>query len=211
MLNIELKRKFFTKKIASQNGDLKSAWKTINTVLNKKSKTPQIATLEVDGSLISDSNSIAESMDNFFYSIGSTFSGKIPESPNPLLENEYTVNSQNLRFDFKVISMCQLEKIFDTFEKSKGSGSDGIANYLLKIGLPVIIESLFDILNLSIATVIFPDNWKIARVAPIFKSGQTNDRSNYRSISVLPFVSRVFENVIYNQLYDFLDRNKLAF
>ena len=92
-MNIELKREFFTNKIASQNGDLKSAWKTINMVLNKKSKTTQVATLEVDGSLISDNDSIAESMNNFFCSIGNTLSGEIPETANPLLENEYMVNS----------------------------------------------------------------------------------------------------------------------
>ena len=180
-------------------------------VLNKKSKTTQVATLEVDGSLISDNDSIAECMNNFFCSIGNNLSGEIPETANPLLENEYTVNSQNLRFELKAINMCQLEKIFNTFKKSKGSGADGIANYFLKIGLPAVIESLCDIFNLSIATGIFPDSWKIARVAPIFKSGQTNDRSNYRPISVLPFVSRVFEKLIYNQLYDYLDRNKLLF
>ena len=150
-------------------------------------------------------------MNNFFCSIGNTLSGEIPETANPLLENEYTVNSQNLRFELKAINMCQLEEIFNTFKKSKGSGADGIANYFLKIGLPAVIESLCDIFNLSIATGIFPDSWKIARAAPIFKSGQTNDRSNYRPISVLPFVSRVFEKLIYNQLYDYLDRNKILF
>ena len=77
MLNIDrLKRKLFTKKFASQNGDLKSGWKTINTALNKKTKTTQVATLEVDGSLISDSNSIVESMNNFFCSIGNTLEAR---------------------------------------------------------------------------------------------------------------------------------------
>ena len=47
---------------------------------------------------------------------------------------------------------------------SKGSGADGIANYFLKIGLSVIAESLCDIFNLSIATGVFPDSWKIAKV-----------------------------------------------
>ena len=52
---------------------------------------------------------------------------------------------------------------------------------------------------------------KLARVVPIFKSGQSNDRSNYRPISVLPFLSRIFEKLIYNQLYDYLDKNRLLF
>ena len=63
-------------------------------------------------------------------------------------------------------------------------------------------------LNLSITTGVFPDCWKIARVAPIFKSGQFDDRSNYRPISVLPFLSRVFEKLVFNQLYEYLDKNK---
>ena len=61
-----------------------------------------------------------------------------------------------------------------------GFGIDCIANHFLKIGLPVVSDSLCDIVNLSIATEVFPDSWKIVRVAPIFKSGQTDDCSNYR-------------------------------
>ena len=210
-LNIILKRELFTDQIASQNSDLNSVWKTINMVLNKKSQTTQIAALEGDGSLISDSKSITESKNNFFWSIGNTLSGKIPEKPNALSKNNYLVKPQDLRFEFKAINVCQLEKIFGTFKTSKRSGADGIANHFLKIGWPVISESLCDIFNLSIATGVFPDSWKIARVATIFKSGQTDDRSKYRPISVLPFVSRVFEKLIYNQPYDYLDGNKLLF
>ena len=84
-LNIELKREFFINKIASQNGNLRSTLKTINTVLNKKSTTTQIAALEIDGRLISDS--IAESINNVFHNIGNIRSGKIPETPNQPLEN----------------------------------------------------------------------------------------------------------------------------
>ena len=48
-LNIELKREFFTNKIASQNGDLKSAWKTINTGLNKKPQLNRLLHLKLMG------------------------------------------------------------------------------------------------------------------------------------------------------------------
>ena len=97
--------------------------------------------------------------------------------------------------------MSQSERVFGKFKTSKGFGADGIA----------IAESLCDMFNLSIATGVFPDSWKIARVVPIFESVQSNDRSNYRPISVLPFLSRVFEKLIYNQLCDYLDKNRLLF
>ena len=85
---------------------------------------------------------MAESMNEFFCSIGNTLSDKIPKTSNPLLENEYSVNPQNLRFEFEAINVSQLERVFGKFKTSKGSGADGIANYFLKIGLSVIAESL---------------------------------------------------------------------
>ena len=210
-LNGQLKREYFTKKIASCEGDLKDTWKTINNVLNKKSKTTNILSINIDGKQISTSADIAESMNNFFCTIGETLSDKIPKAKNPLLENDYDVNPRKTKFEFHVIDTFQLCKVFGKFKTSKGCGTDGIASYFLKIALPVISESLCDIFNLSIATGCFPDSWKIARVAPIFKSGQTNDRSNYRPISVLPVLARVFEKLIFNQLYDYLDKNKHLF
>ena len=75
----------------------------------------------------------------------------------------------------------------------------------------MIAESLCDIFNLSLATGVFPDSWKIARVAPVFKSGEQDDSSNYRPISVLPFLARLFEKLVYNQIYDFLIQNELLF
>ena len=54
----------------------------------------------------------------------------------------------------------------------------------------------------------FPGSWKEARVAPIFKSGKPDDFSNYRPTSVIPVVTRLFEILIYDQLYKYLDSNK---
>ena len=210
-LNLDLKREFFAKKISSYAGDLKGSWKVINQVLNKKSKTTQVSCLNVEGETILDNKAIAESMNNFFCDIGKKLSDKIPDTLNPLLANEYSVNKENSKFHFKTVDTRQVEKIFGKFKSSMGSGPDGIANFFLKAGLPILAESLCDIFNLSLATGVFPDSWKIARVAPIFKSGQQNDRSNYRPISVLPFLSRVFEKLVYNQLYEYLDGNEHLF
>ena len=54
------------------------------------------------------------------------------------------------------------------------------------------------------AGVLFPDEWKIARVVPLFKSGQRNLPENYRPISVLPVISKIMERIMYDQLYKYL-------
>ena len=65
-LNLDLKREFFTKKISSYAGDVKDSWKVINQVLNKKSKTTHVSSLNVEGRTILDNAAIAESMNDFF-------------------------------------------------------------------------------------------------------------------------------------------------
>ena len=108
--------------------------------------------MEVEGKTVSGDTAIAESMNNFFCEIGKTLSDKIPQSSNPLLDNDYEVNPKSVQFHFEPITVPQIEKVLGKFDTSKGSGPDGLANFFIKIGLPVIAESLCDIFNLSLAT-----------------------------------------------------------
>ena len=50
----------------------------------------------------------------------------------------------------------------------------------------------------------FPDDWKCARVTPLFKQGEASDLNNYRPISVISVIAKVFERIVYDQLYNFL-------
>ena len=60
-------------------------------------------------------------------------------------------------------------------------------------------------INCSFRTGTFPDNLKIAKVCPVFKSGSVSNFSDYRPISVLPSFSKVFEKIAYNRLYNFVN------
>ena len=64
---------------------------------------------------------------------------------------------------------------------------------------------------MSMSIGIFPEDWKIARVAPIYKDGSEDENSNYRPTSVLSVISRFFEKLVYDQFYGFLNVNKLLF
>ena len=78
---------------------------------------------------------------------------------------------------------------------------DNIASYFLKVAFPVISDSLCNMMSLSLCSRVFLDSWKVARVAPIFKEGPSNERSNYRPISVLPAVSSLFVKLVYDLEY----------
>ena len=68
----------------------------------------------------------------------------------------------------------------------------------------IIAPTLTAIFSNSILTGIYPNEWKSAKVTPIFKKGLKSDPNNYRPISVIPIVSKVFEQIVYNQLYHYL-------
>ena len=56
---------------------------------------------------------------------------------------------------------------------------------------------------------IFPNDWKLVRVTPIFKKGKKDDMVNYRPISVISIVAKSFEKLIFEQLYEYLKNNNL--
>ena len=62
----------------------------------------------------------------------------------------------------------------------------------------------------SISSAIVPIKWKLATVTPVFKKGARKDVNNYRPISIIPAVVKIFERMIYNQLYSYLNDNYLS-
>ena len=92
--------------------------------------------------------------------------------------------------------------------KSKATGLDNISAKLLSEFPDLIAESLTYIFNQSLLTGIFPDEWKSARVTALYtNSAKRNDPTNYRPISVIPVVAKIFERVVYDQLYHYLTEN----
>ena len=82
---------------------------------------------------------------------------------------------------------------------------------IVKKGIDLISEPLCKLVNLSIETGIVPDKMKIARIIPIFKSGDNRLFSNYRPISVLPIFSKILERVVHNRLMNYLNINQILF
>ena len=96
--------------------------------------------------------------------------------------------------------------------KSKRHGLDGISSRLiLGVCADLIAPHISIIFNSSLANGIFPDDWKSARVTPLFKHGERSDIDNYHPVSVVSIIGKVFERIIYNQLFAYLsDHNFLS-
>ena len=106
------------------------------------------------------------------------------------------------------------EDVINTIKEltpKSSSGLDKISTIMLKRLSPVLSNWLKIIINQSIQNGIFPDKLKIAIITPIYKNQGLDIHAfnSYRPISLLPAISKVFEKLIYSQVYEYFDKNQL--
>jgi hypothetical protein len=80
---------------------------------------------------------------------------------------------------------------------------------MLKDCAKYISGPLYYVINLSIKSCTVPSLWKIAKIVPIYKSGNANLLENHRPISVLPVLSKIIERAVHKPLLDYLEGNNL--
>lgn len=77
--------------------------------------------------------------------------------------------------------------------------------------LDVITVPMTHVINLSLLNACIPTDFKTAKVLPLYKKGNKNEEGNYRPVSILPVMSKIFEKVVYSQLYKYLDNKSLLY
>ena len=94
---------------------------------------------------------------------------------------------------------AQVSNLFNNLNTNRSS--IGIPNKLIKIAAEPLSVLFTQICNQSIETGIVPNILKVSQFTPVYKRGDATDPTNYRPISTLSPFSKVFEKLIYNQLY----------
>ena len=102
-------------------------------------------------------------------------------------------------------------KLLKDIDISKAAGVDNLPGRFLKDGAVILAKPVTEICNLSIKSKIFPDPCKLAKLKPIFKKGSRMDPSNYRPISLLPLISKIFEKIVHDQMIDYLAQYKILY
>ena len=92
------------------------------------------------------------------------------------------MNPEEKCFRFKTIDVSNIRVRLAKLKHLNAFGTDKVSSYFLKLRMPYIENSLAYIFNTSLKSSRFPDDWKTARVTPIFKEGDKSDKSNYRPI-----------------------------
>ena len=155
---------------------------------------------------ITNKQQISNKMNKFFATIGQKLAKDIPDNT---FHSACMVTRSNRVFKFRKVCPFQVHDLIMKSANGKATGMDLISNRLLKIGSPAISTHLTEIFNQCIEHSTFSDDLKVGKVVPIFKSGERDDPGNYRPISILSVFSRIFERLLYQQLYKYFDDNQM--
>jgi hypothetical protein len=206
----ENKSTFYKSELDKNKHDIRKTWDTITDIINKSKVHkgfPKI--FKIDGRTITDKSDIATNFNNFFINIGPNLAKSIDLGGKPAFESYLKFHNTTTPFTFKTVEEKTTRKIINSFKPKKSMGFDNISGILLKFCADIIITPLTAIINQSLQNGIFPDKLKIARVIPIFKKDDEHDINNYRPISLLPNISKIFEKIVHIQLSEYLTINNL--
>lgn len=203
----KIKKKEYYDNIVNENyNNPRKLWSIINEVLYNKSNNNNLilpSKIEIDGSIITNKTDILNALNYSFVTAGKsnfTFSPDHSLNTDLYLPQLFAENN----FTFKQLTVESIKSIFKRMNKNSAAGIDLIRPKLLNTILPKINIPILNIINNTFRESIFPQSLKEARILPLYKSGDKNNQNNYRSLSILPSISKPLEIAMNDQIMDFV-------
>jgi hypothetical protein len=205
---MEAKKAANSEYIISSNNKSKAMWNVVRNELGMKcnSKAKDIQ-LKIDNTLINNPLTIANIFNDHYVNVANSL--KLPQ----INISNFNVNSpsrQNTQFNFfPSTSSKEVERVILGLNNSRACGWDEIPIKILKWSVGIISVPLAKLINLSFHEGVFPDLLKFSQVLPVYKKGSAFEVQNFRPISLLSNLSKIYEKLIHNRLIDYLEKNNL--
>ena len=190
----------------SNNSDnIKKTWKGIKSIINIRETSYNLPTsMSINNVNESDPTKIAEGFNSYFSTIAEKLQNKI-YSVNTNF-SKYLSDKVDSNFLFQSADTEEILRIITSLNNSKSTGPNSIPTDILKLLAPILCHPLKEIINISFATGIYPDKLKLAEIIAVFKNkGDPRLFLNYRPISLLSNINKIFEKLVHARLYSFLE------
>lgn len=185
----------------------KQMWKKLNEIIFNKKNTAKPVPILNQMNNVSTTNRtlIANELNNYFKDVGKELHDRIVHStnnavpPEPICPNTIWLhNTTPTEVHKKIISL-----------KTSKSLKEYFSSYSCKKHAHLIAPIISELINDCFTNGTFPQELKCSRIIPIFKDGSRLLANNYRPISILPVLSKIFESIICDRFTDFLTLNKI--
>ena len=202
-------KQYYQELLMKYKNNTKKSWGIIKSIINKnKSHLYQTKFKLSDGKIVSDRTTISKHFNEFFLNVGPNLAKTIPKMDTD--PKFYMGESIKKSLFLEPVTFDETMKIVSSL-KETATGYDDINAMFLKMSAEYICNPLAHICNLSFQEGVFPDSLKIANVIPLYKSDDPMFFNNYRPVSLLSVLSKVFERLMYNRLMNFLEKIEILY
>ena len=202
---------YYTEKFSQCRTNLKETWNLIREVsctkAKQRDKIPDF--FQHNGNTLRDPNEIANIFNKYFTDIGPKLAGEIPSSTKPF-SNFLGLRNEN-DFKFSELSEFRLYNFIQKIKPKTSFGQDLVSSKVLQFVAPTILKPLKHLINLSLRTGHFPQQFKVAKIVPIYKDSDKHEFNNYRPISLLSSLSRLLESIVSFQLTAFAEAHNIFY
>ena len=188
-------KKYYSDLVLINKSNSRKMWSIIkNMIIHNKRKYINRRFKLSDGSITNDKQLICGKCNDFFVNVRPNLAKRIEkQNKNP---EQFMKAKLTLSLYLEPVTEQEIYKIVSSL-KNSSPGYDNLSPSILQLTQPLICHLLTHICNLSLSEGIFPDELKLANGIPIFKSGDHGTFNNYRPISILCTISKVFEKIMY--------------
>lgn len=197
----EARNCYYERKFETILNDPKRVWQTLKGLLPQKE--PLSVSEIVDSDITYTGISLANKFNEHFLKCGASVSDNCDRHNY----RSYIMHNSLKSLFMEPTTEHEIKSQILKLKNASACGQDEIKAEPIKAVVNSISNPLSHICNLILATGVFPDKLKIARVTVIFKGGDRNDMNNYRPISVLPLFSKIFEQMINVRIMNFCTKN----
>ena len=191
-------------------------WNVINTKLLNKTKTSEeiphkLIQCENSNTVLTTPKEIANGFNDYFSKIGFTLASKLPDLTvdYDAYDTSIALPNNPESFEIKLVEEADVLSTINSIDEKKAAGIDGLSTKVIKAIAESLAYPLKTIINKCIESSEIPNEMKLARVTPLYKTGDKKFCKNYRPISILPIFSKILEKLINKQILDYLEEYNL--
>ena len=193
--------------LEANKSKMKKTWGILKYIINKNKTNKVQSHFKVnDGSITSNTSIICEKFNDFFINIRPTLADKIPNQ-SKIPESSLDSRIENV-ISLAPVTLTEIDDIFKTLRKCAPK-YDEFTTDIASLSLPYIKNPPLHIMNQSLLQGIFTNELKVVNVIPLYKADHPMKFNNYRLVSLLSMLSKIFEKGMCNRLTDFLETQKL--
>ena len=197
---------YYNEQLNKHRNNMKATWKLLNEVISGAAVPSKIPDIFLEGEKeLNSRKDIANGFNTFFVGVGPNLAAGIKKPDNVRVEDYLPQPTADTMY-LDPVNEMEIINTVKAFGNKNSLDCHGLNMSLIKQIIGPIAKPFAHICNLSFESGEFPDSMKVAKVVPLFKSGQNNIFTNYRPVSLLPQFSKILEKLFNKRLDKFLNK-----